>query len=610
MTTAPLKIGLLGGGQLGQMLCEATNPDGFEVVILDAEDAPAKRINGHKEHVTGSFKDAAKVRELAEKCDVLTVEIEHVNTDVLEEVATKGVRSASTGEMRTVPVHPSWRTLRLVQDKYLQKEHFHQRGVPIARQMALDGDLDSLKAAYEALAFPFMVKARTGSYDGRGNFKVKGPEDFAASIDALKGLPLYAEKWVPFVMELAVMVIRTEDNEGNLQGVHSYPVVETIHEDDVCKTVIMPPRKVGADVCAKARRVAEEVISSLWGRGVFAVEMFLLEDGTIMVNEVAPRPHNSGHYTIESVPNLSQYKAQAHAIMGYIPPQLKIEPAVSKAIMLNILGGALPHSHDRLVHLARTAYIEGVNIYLHLYGKASKPGRKIGHITFTSSAGVDLEQTIAPFINEVDKMRLDRINTSPTTMRPSAGPSEPKEAEVKSSRNPKSPLVVVTMGSDSDLGVLSAGLDILEKFGVPYDCTITSAHRTPARMTELAHGAAGKGVKVLIAAAGGAAHLPGMLASETTVPVIGVPIKATHLDGNDSLLSIVQMPRGIPVATVGINNSTNAALLAVRILGSYYPEYQAKMAKYQETMKVEVEDKAAKLENVGYQTYLAAKAKK
>ena len=262
-----------------------------------------------------------------------------------------------------------------------------------------------------------------------------------------------------------------------------------------------------------------------------------------MVNEVAPRPHNSGHYTIEAVPYLSQYKAQLHSIMNYIPKQLKLEPRVSQAIMLNILGGATPDSHDRLVDLTRTEYIEGTDIYLHLYGKTSKPGRKIGHITLTSGPDTDLSQTIAPFVNEVDKMRLERLKSSAAQLRPSAAPAE---AGQKSSRNPKAPLVMVTMGSDSDLSVLSAGLDILEKFGVPYDCTITSAHRTPARMTELAHSAAERGIKVLIAAAGGAAHLPGMLASETTVPVIGVPIKATHLDGNDSLLSIVQMPVRYP----------------------------------------------------------------
>ncbi|KAF4510508.1 hypothetical protein G6O67_002388 [Ophiocordyceps sinensis] len=614
----PPVIGLLGGGQLGRMLCEAAGPLGYHVVVLDEDGCPAKQVNGSDRHVSGSFKDAAKVRELAARCDVLTVEIEHVNADVLQEIAVRGVPSAS-GELRRVPVHPSWRTLRLVQDKYEQKEHFRANGIPVAPQMALDGGeflAASLKDACHHLASPFMVKARKGSYDGRGNFKVGGLDDFEAAIDALGALPLYAEKWVPFAMELAVMVLRTEDDAGECTGVYSYPAVETVHEDDVCKTVLMPPRSVDAAVCHKAQRVAEQVVRSLWGRGVFAVEMFLLQDGTIMVNEVAPRPHNSGHYTIEAVPYMSQYKAQLCAILDLVPKSLRLTPRAAQAAMVNILGGAAPDSHDKLVGLAETEYIDGTDIYLHLYGKASKPGRKIGHITFTTpSPDVDLLRTIGPFINQVDAMRRERLDASAKQLRPeAAGASSSDEltqtakgGSGKSSRDAKSPLVVVTMGSDSDLSVLSAGLDVLERFGVPYDCTITSAHRTPARMAELGRDAAARGVKVLIAAAGGAAHLPGMLASETTVPVIGVPVKATHLDGNDSLLSIVQMPRGIPVATVGINNSTNAALLAIRILGSHYPEYRDRMAAYMESMRAEVEAKAARLEDVGYQAYLAGR---
>jgi phosphoribosylaminoimidazole carboxylase len=176
-----------------------------------------------------------------------------------------------------------------------------------------------------------------------------------------------------------------------------------------------------------------------------------------------------------------------------------------------------------------------------------------------------------------------------------------------SSRDTKNPLVVVTMGSDSDLHVLRGAFEVLEKFRVPYDFTITSAHRTPHLMSELAKSAAARGIRVLIAAAGGAAALPGMLASETPLPVIGVPVKATHLDGVDSLHSIVQMPRGCPVATVGINNSTNAGLLAVRILGTGVPGFQKAMAAYMDTMCEEVEAKAARLAEIGWREYLEKK---
>lgn len=130
------------------------------------------------------------------------------------------------------------------------------------------------------------------------------------------------------------------------------------------------------------------------------------------------------------------------------------------------------------------------------------------------------------------------------------------------------PLVGIVMGSDSDWPVMKAAADICAHFGVPFEAKVVSAHRTPDDMAEYGKTAAGRGLKVIIAGAGGAAHLPGMLASHTTLPVIGVPVETKHLKGMDSLLSIVQMPRGIPVATVAISNGENAGLLAVRILAT------------------------------------------
>ncbi|KAH6900744.1 hypothetical protein B0T10DRAFT_393947 [Thelonectria olida] len=580
-----------------------------EIAVLDEENCPTKQINQNEKHVTGSFKDPEKIRELAKRCDVLTVEIEHIDTQVLEEIATKGVEV--DGRLKKVPVHPSWETLRLIQDKYLQKDHFGKSGMPIAPQVTVETGaamLDSLNSAAEQLGFPFMLKARKGSYDGRGNFKVNGPEDFDAAVRDMGKLSLYAEKFQPFKYELAVMVMRTEDNEGNLRDVHAYPAVETVHEESICTKVFYPPRDVSPEVCEKAKKVASDVVRTLKGRGVFAVEMFLLPDDSLVINECAPRPHNSGHYTIEAVPSMSQFRAQLCSILDIVPPSIKLQPRVSGAIMLNILGGVREESHDSLVDLTYSHYSEEMDVFLHLYGKSSKPGRKIGHITVTSySPEANLEQLASPLIKEVDRIREDRLAASSAQLRPEAPVTQPAPPVSASSRDTKNPLVVVTMGSDSDLGVLKGAFEVLERFRVPYDFTITSAHRTPVLMSELAKSAAARGIRVLIAAAGGAAALPGMLASETPVPVIGVPVKATHLDGKDSLLSIVQMPRGCPVATVGINNSTNAALLAVRILGTGDAKYQQAMADYMEGMREEVEAKAAKLGEIGWKAYLEKK---
>ncbi|WP_313673897.1 5-(carboxyamino)imidazole ribonucleotide mutase [Mycolicibacterium sp.] len=150
------------------------------------------------------------------------------------------------------------------------------------------------------------------------------------------------------------------------------------------------------------------------------------------------------------------------------------------------------------------------------------------------------------------------------------------------------PRVGVIMGSDSDWPVMQAAAEALAEFGVPFEVGVVSAHRTPGRMLQYARDAAGRGIEAIIAGAGGAAHLPGMVAAATPLPVIGVPVPLAKLDGLDSLLSIVQMPAGVPVATVSIGGARNAGLLAVRILGSADAVLRAKMANFQDNLESEV----------------------
>lgn len=165
-------------------------------------------------------------------------------------------------------------------------------------------------------------------------------------------------------------------------------------------------------------------------------------------------------------------------------------------------------------------------------------------------------------------------------------------------------LVGIIMGSDSDLNVMSEAAKILDKLDISYEITIVSAHRTPERMYKYAQEASKRGLKVIIAGAGGAAHLPGMVAAMTTLPVIGVPVKTSTLNGLDSLYSIVQMPGGIPVATVAINGALNAGLLAAKILGAFDNSISQKLENYQNELKNIVEQKANKLETIGYKEYL------
>ncbi|PKX92529.1 phosphoribosylaminoimidazole carboxylase ADE2 [Aspergillus novofumigatus IBT 16806] len=546
------KVGVLGGGQLGRMLVESANRLNIQVNVLDADNAPAKQISAHDGHVTGSFKEHEAVRKLAKTCDVVTAEIEHVDTYALEEISSE------------VKVEPSWQAIRTIQNKFNQKEHLRKYGIPMAEHRELlENTPAELAKIGEQLGYPLMLKSKTMAYDGRGNFRVNSKDDIPEALEALKDRPLYAEKWAYFKMELAVMVVKTKD------AVLSYPTVETVQEDSICKLVYAPARNVSDAINQKAQELARKAVAAFDGKGAFGVEMFLLEDDSVMLCEIASRIHNSGHYTIE----------------GCALSHLEIR---QPSIMLNIIGGAAPDTHLK----AAEAALSIPNASIHLYSKgAAKPGRKMGHVTVTAPTMHEAEKYIQPLIDVVDEIRSKRsdIKTQPAK----SGPSKP------------TPTVAVMMGSDSDLKTLVPGLKLLrDYFGIEPAVDITSAHRTPTFMAEYSASAAARGIKVIIAAAGGAAHLPGMAAAHTVLPVIGVPVKGSSLDGVDSLYSIVQMPRGVPVATVGINNSINAALLAARILGASDPAIQRKVEAYAEQARYEnMELKGTKMQELGWEKY-------
>jgi phosphoribosylaminoimidazole carboxylase len=561
------KVGVLGGGQLGRMLIEAANRLNIQVNVLDAAASPAKQISAHDGHIEGSFKDAAAVKQLAQISDVVTVEIEHVDTQMLEEVASQ------------VVVEPSWKTLRIIKDKYGQKQYLKEHGVDVADSIDLEGKgAEGLKEVGASYGYPFMLKSKTEAYDGKGNFVVKSEESVDSAIHALGNRPLYAEQWADFKMELAVMVVKTKD------GVLTFPTVETVHEDSICKLTYTPPRNVSEATAQRAQDLAKKAIAAFEGKGVFGVEMFLLKDDTLLVNEIAPRPHNSGHYTIEACP-ISQYDAHLRAILD-LPISQSALRLREPSIMLNILGGKTADSHVQVANKA----LESPNASIHLYGKGdARPGRKMGHITITAPTLEAAEREMQPLIDFVDEQKGKAL-----------GP----RIDIKDA-----PLVAVIMGSDSDLPVLRAGLEILQKLEIPFTTRITSAHRTPDWLREFSKNASSTSLKVIIGAAGGAAHLPGMCASWTTLPVIGLPVKATHMDGWDSLVSMTQMPRGEPVATVGINNSTNAALLAVRILGAEDKAVRERLRVWMEGNEKEVLRKDQALLEGGWEAYLKSMGK-
>ncbi|WRX22700.1 PurE domain - like 1 [Theobroma cacao] len=544
-------VGVLGGGQLGRMLCQAASKMAIKVMVLDpSENCPASALA--YDHMVGSFDDSATVQEFAKRCGVLTVEIEHVDVATLERLEQQGV-----------DCEPRASTIRIIQDKYLQKVHFSQHAIPLPEFMEID-DLEGAKRAGDLFGYPLMIKSKRLAYDGRGNAVAKSEEELPSAVSALGGFGrgLYVEKWAPFVKELAVIVARGRDN-----SILCYPVVETIHKENICHIVKAP-----ADVPWKIRKLANDVaykaISSLEGAGVFAVELFLTKDGQILLNEVAPRPHNSGHHTIESC-YTSQFEQHLRVVVG-LPlgdPSMKT-PA---AIMYNLLGEDEGEPGFKMAHqlIARALEIPGATV--HWYDKPEmRKQRKMGHITL-----------VGPSMGVVEA----RLNSM-------------LKEEVSENQNEVSPRVGIIMGSDSDLPVMKDAARILDMFGVSCEVRIVSAHRTPELMFSYASSARERGIQVIIAGAGG------MVAALTPLPVIGVPVRASTLDGIDSLLSIVQMPRGVPVATVAVNNATNAGLLAVRMLGVGDADLLARMSQYQEDTRDDVLTKAQRLQNNGWEAYL------
>ncbi|KAA6420039.1 MAG: phosphoribosylaminoimidazole chloroplastic-like [Trebouxia sp. A1-2] len=569
MLRQPQKVGILGGGQLGKMLAMEAAKMGVRIVVLDP--TPGCPASSVAVQIVGSFRDSAAVKQIAQLVDVLTVEIEHVDVDALESAALQF----------NVDVEPTPQTLRLIQDKYVQKQHFKQANVPIGDYLEVS-NAEQAQHAGDAFGFPLMLKSRRFAYDGKGNAVVQSVQKLENAVQQLGGYKhgLYAEKWTPFVKELAVMVARSRSGETK-----AFPVVETIHKDNICHTTEAPAR-VPHETLLKAQQVAQQAVECLEGAGVFGVEMFLLADGSLLLNEIAPRPHNSGHYTIEACAT-SQYEQHLRAILGWPLGDTSLAPGTS----------------------------------VHWYGKEVQNKRKLGHITIVGPDNETAQQRLR-FIDAAAADAMDAASqayaeaTSEESMSGQHGeaaaagstervPDGESQPQASSSGRPESdtlsgpPQIGIIMGSDSDLKTMVAAEEVIHNFGVPCELTIVSAHRTPDRMLDYARNAHKRGVKVIIAGAGGAAHLPGMVAALTPLPTVGVPVTpaGAHLDGLDALLSIVQMPKGVPVATVAIGNAANAGLLALRILAASNASLQQRMLDYQDGMRDTVLEKARKVES-------------
>lgn len=352
------KVGVLGGGQLGKMLALAAGNWHLPLYFLDeSKDFPAGPFaTGFTE---GSFKDYDAVYNFGKTVDVLTIEIEHVNTDALLQLEKEGVT-----------IHPRPAALNIIKDKGLQKQFYREHQLPTSDFQLFDFEKDLLQAIEKQdITFPFVQKSRTAGYDGRGVSILRSNEDLESKL--LSGACVI-EQLVDIQKELAVIVARNEDGE-----VVAFPTVEMDFNPEAnLVEFLVSPAQIDPAIEEAAEELAKSVIEAYNICGLLAVELFLTQDNQLLINEVAPRPHNSGHPTIDNC-YTSQFEQHLRGILNLPLGSTHLK---SPAVMVNLLGEPGYSGEVLYKGLNECLAIAGVNI--HLYGKAvTKPFRKMGHVT-------------------------------------------------------------------------------------------------------------------------------------------------------------------------------------------------------------------------------------
>ncbi len=347
-----LKLGIIGGGQLGKIMSQKAKKMGFHVTILDPTfNCPAAQVSD--KHIMGGFYDKEKLEQLVQESDVTTFELEHIDTSILKELYDHGHN-----------IHPSPYVMQLIQNKYEQKKLLDKKGilVPAYKNVKTKEDL-------KALGFPVIQKAKFGGYDGKGVQVIKTPEE--AQKIAIK-VESFIEELVDIEKELAIIVARNIEGE-----IKCYPVVEMLFDErvNICDSV-MAPARISKKIQEEVLKVSTKAIKALDGVGIFGVELFLTKKNNILVNEIAPRPHNSGHYTVEACAT-SQFEQIIRAVTNLPLGSTKL---ISPAVMVNLLGEEGYEGEPFIdgIHAA----LEIPELSFHFYGKSfTKPFRKMGHIT-------------------------------------------------------------------------------------------------------------------------------------------------------------------------------------------------------------------------------------
>ncbi|MEU3601689.1 5-(carboxyamino)imidazole ribonucleotide synthase [Streptomyces sp. NPDC006798] len=347
-------VGMVGGGQLARMTHEAGIPLGIRFKLLSdtPQDSAAQVVS---DVVIGDHRDLATLREFARGCDVITFDHEHVPIEHLRALEADGI-----------PVRPGPDALVHAQDKGVMRARLGELGVPCPRNRVVADPADVTAFAAEGGGYPVVLKTVRGGYDGKGVWVVDDEREAAAPFAA--GVPVLAEEKVDFVRELAANVVRSPHGQAV-----AYPVVESTQVDGVCDTVVAPAPGLGEELAGEAQRLALRIAAELGVVGHLAVELFETADGRVLVNELAMRPHNSGHWTQDGAVT-SQFANHVRAVLDL--PLGDPRPRAPWTVMCNVLGGDYPDMYQAYLHcMARDPRLK-----IHMYGKDVKPGRKVGHV--------------------------------------------------------------------------------------------------------------------------------------------------------------------------------------------------------------------------------------
>ena len=370
MKMEDLRIGILGGGQLGKMLNYTANQWNLPLAILDKDPHYPAGINAWK-FVTGDFHNYDDVLRFGQGMDILGIEIEHVNIDALYELERQGVK-----------IHPRPEALRIIKDKYLQNQFYRENNLPTATFDKYD-DPGQIRAAVMQgnLHFPFVQKTRGEGYDGRGVLMVENQNRLRDLLDG----PSIIEGKVHIKKELAVVTARNETGE-----IQCYDPVEMVFNDHNMLDYLYAPADIPESIYNQLMKIARDTMEAFRICGLLAIEFFWTEDNEILINEVAPRPHNSGHHTLE---NSVTIQFEQH-LRGLLDLPLGSPALLQPAAMLNLLGE--PGHTGPPVYQGMEDVLALDNVHLHIYGKPeTRPHRKMGHITICGQHRKEIEEKIS-----------------------------------------------------------------------------------------------------------------------------------------------------------------------------------------------------------------------